>query len=166
MKKLLILLAGLFLSTGAFAQLMGYCTDLRTTDKGMAYAELTLVHRSRVNYKDITEIGKAAVMFSTTIDQKLLKIEGYRFKVEASSPFEMDGKTFISLNLIYDCETQDHLDDLFVISIPIEVDRNLIESEMKYYEGLELLNMNFQVAASGDPTNDKNIPVQVVKEKN
>lgn len=154
MKIRITLLAFVLISSIGFSQISSYISSLQTSDTGITVAELSLVHRSRSNSKDIKDLGSRKLMISTDLYTSNMKIESYRFLSYAGTPFEMDGSTYIPVSLYYDNETTDPRDDIYLVSIPFPVERELIMEELSYYEGDELRRVDFKTAPPGLPNYD------------
>ena len=150
MKTRLTLLALLFTATCAMGQIVAHISSLKTSDSGISVAELSLIHRSRSNNKDIRDLGNRLVMIPKEFAGKRLKIESYRFKAHALGPFEMDGRTYIPIGLYYDNETIDPGDDIYLLSIPFPVETELAMEELSYYESEDLDTATFRIAPQGD----------------
>src|SRR5207244_4153128 len=106
---------------------------------GITVAQLSLIHRSRLNYKDITNLGSQLIIIPDNLNGKTLKIENNRFRTTEGTPVEMDGITYVPVTLNYDNETFDPRDDIYLLTIPFPVDKNLVLEELKYYEGTKLI---------------------------
>tara|TARA_R110002050_G_scaffold286087_2_gene436059 strand:- start:1655 stop:2149 length:495 start_codon:yes stop_codon:yes gene_type:complete len=154
MKTRTTLLALVLTSSAGFSQISSYVSSLQTSEAGITVAELSIVHRSRSNSKDIRDLGSRSVMISKEIYTPNLKIESYRFLSYAGSPFEINGSTYIPVSLYYDNETTDPKDDIYIVSIPFTVERELVLDELSYYEGEELIGASFEPAPQGRPNKE------------
>lgn len=152
MKIKLSILSLLLISSVGYGQMMGYVTSLKTSGTGVNVAELSLVHRDRDNSKVITKLGSQQVLIPNSINGQELKVENYRFLAYNVTPFLLNGVTYVPVQLYYDMETNDPRDDIFILSIPFEVNRKLVEEELAFYEDEELLTADFNDAESGKPT--------------
>jgi len=147
-KKIRITLLALVLTSSAgFSQISSYISSLQTTDKGLTVAELSLVQRSRSNNKDIRDLGSRSVIISKEVYKFDLNIESSRFLSYAGTAFEMNGSTYITVSLYYDNQTADPRDDIYIVSIPFPLVRELVLEELSYYEGEELIRANFERAS-------------------
>jgi len=152
MKIKMTILAVVFITTSSFGQIMSYMTSLKTSDSGITVAEMSLIHRSRTNYKDIRDLGSKLIMIPEELNGQKLKIESYRFRTYEGTPFEMNGTTYVPVKLYYDNETTDPRDDIFILSIPFPVETELVQDELRHYEGEELITSNFEKAPKGETT--------------
>ena len=144
MKISIIVLSLVFLSYNSIAQFMGYVTKLEDSKGEFAFCEITLIHRSReAPEKFIYEAGSTIFMMPKMINGKKMNINHDRFRVNTGSPFILDNKVYMQVYLYYDCETTDPRDDQFIIALPFEVNKDLMDSELQYYQGQNYMDYGF-----------------------
>lgn len=135
------------LCSNSFGQFMGYLTQLEDSDRESAFAEITLVHRYRPAPEDfIYEVGSTSLMLPKIFNGKEIKIDHSRFRMTTGDPFIRNNKAYIQVFLFYDNKTIDPRDDIFIIALPFQVDKELIDSELQHYEGQEYVDYNFITA--------------------
>jgi hypothetical protein len=139
------------MTTSSFGQIMSYMTSLKTSDSGITVAELSLIHRSRSNSKDIRDLGTRMVLIPNQPNGKQIDIEQYRFRTMEGSPFEMNNTVYVPVHLYHDNKTNDPRDDIYLLSIPFPVTTELALEELSHYEGQELISSNFEKAPKGKP---------------
>ncbi len=150
--KTFIAITALFLfSVNSSGQVMSFISSLQVSDSGINMAEISLIHRSRLNTKDIVDLGSQVFLIPGSQNGKILKIESSRFRTTEGDPFVVDCTAYVPVYLFYDNETNDPRDDLFITSIPFEVEKELILNETKHYEGQKLVTINLKTAPIGDP---------------
>jgi hypothetical protein len=101
-------------------------------------------------------------MIPKELNRQELKIESYRFRSYEETPFEMDGTTYVPVNLYHDNETKDPRDDIFILSIPFPVETEVVLEELSNYEGEDLITANFEQAPKGETTYEVK-EVEVIK---
>lgn len=152
MKIKMTILAAVFMTTSSFGQISSYVSSLKTSDSSITVAELSLIHRSRSNYKNIRDLGTRMILIPNQPNGQRMKIEQYRFWTREGTPFEMDGTVYIPVHLYYDNETNDPRDDTYILSIPFPVPTELLLEELKHYQSEELITSNFNRAPNGETT--------------
>ena len=145
------ILAVVLMTTSSLGQIMSYMTSLKTSDSEITVAELSLIHRSRSNYKDIRDLGTIMVLIPNQPNGKKIDIEYYRFTTIKGTPFEMNNTVYIPVHLFYDNKTIDPRDDIYILSIPFPIPTELALEELSHYEGQELITSNFEEAPKGNP---------------
>ncbi len=144
MKTIFIILGFIAMCETSFAQFMGYLTVLDDSDKEAAFAEVKLVHRSRASAENaFEELGTTTFMLPKVVCGKEIKIVHNRFRITEGHPFIRDDKSYVQTFLFYDNETLDPRDDIFIIALPFEVRKDLIDSELQHYEGEKYDAYNF-----------------------
>ena len=146
------ILGVVLMTTCSFGQIMSYITSLKTSDSGITVAELSLIHRSRSDYKNIRDLGTKMVLIPNQLNGKKIDIEHYRFSTEESTPFKMNNTVYIPVHLYYDNKTNDPRDDIHILSIPFPVPTELVLEELSYYEEQELIISKFEEASKGNPS--------------
>lgn len=162
MKIKLTILAAVFISTSSFGQVMSYIDNLQTSDSGFTIAEVSLIHRSISNLKDIKDLGTRIIMIPDNLNGQELKIEYYRFITREGTPFEMNGTAYIPVHLYYDNETTDPRKYIYILSIPFPVETELIVSELNPFESAKLMTPNFKDAPKGNTSYEEK-KVNVIK---
>ena len=152
MKFQLALILSTLMAAPSFGQISSYLSNLKTSESGINVAEISLIQKSRSDDKNVNELGSLLVMIPRELNRVSLKVEYYRFRSIPGTPFKMDGKTFIPVDLYYDSETNDPRDDIFVLSVPFEVDEGLVISELSHYQGISVISAHFQEAPNGEST--------------
>ena len=152
MKIKMTILAVVFMTTSSFGQIMSYMTSLKTSDSGITVAELSLIHRSRSNYKGIRDLGTRMVLIPNQPNGKKIDIEQCRFRTMEGTPFEMNNTVYVPVHLYHDNKTNDPRDDIYLLSIPFPVPTELALEELSHYEGQELITSNFEKAPKGKPS--------------
>lgn len=155
MKTKILSIAFILLGSSAYAQIMGYLTEFKTSEDKKTVAELSLIHRSHDNYKDIRNLGAQLVTIPSTIQGQKMKLERYRFAVMTGEPFTMDQTVYIEVRLFYDNETVDPRDDLHLISIPFPVETELVEAEIEHFGHGEIATAPFRTVPPGEPAYEK-----------
>lgn len=156
------LLAVVLMTTSSFGQIMSYLSSLKISDSGIAVAEMSLMHRSRSNVKDIRDLGSRLIMIPGELNGQQLKIESNRFRTSEGTAFEMNGITYVPVRLFYDNETTDPRDDIFILSLPFSVETELVLEELSHNQGEELITSNFKQAPKGKATYEVN-EIEVIK---
>ena len=94
---------------------------LKTSDGDMNLAEINVIYRSGEHLSEITQLGNATVLIPRNFNGVRLKMEYNRFITRDSAPFAIGDSTYIPISLLYDNETNDPRDDLFIMTVPIFV---------------------------------------------
>jgi hypothetical protein len=123
---------------------MGYVTKLEDSKREFAFCEITLIHRSReAPEKFIYDVGSTTFMVPKIVDGKQLIMNYEHFRITTGSPFIRDNKVYILASLYYDSETTDPRDDEFIIALPFEVNKDLMDRELQYYQGQDYIDYGF-----------------------
>jgi hypothetical protein len=145
----------------SFGQMMPYLTTFKTNNAGIAIAELSLIHRSRTNYKDIRALGTRMTLIPSQINGVPLIMERNRFTVHTSTPFELDGTLYVPVAVGYDNLTTDPRDDLHIVTIPFPVETKLVQEEMNYFEDQTIITAQLVEVPPG-PSQEV-IPIEVIE---
>ena len=147
MKILIIVLSLVSLSNSSVCQFMGYITKLEDSKRESAFCEITLIHRSReAPEKFIYEAGSTSFMIPKIVNGKEIIINHDHFQISTGSAFIKDNKVYIQAFLYYDSETIDPRDDEFIIALPFEVNKDLIDRELQYYQDREYIDYGFVIS--------------------
>jgi len=160
MKYLKIAVLSLFMFNSAYGQLHANITNLRTSESGITVAEISLLHISRDTVPEHKLIGKTQLMIPSSLMGQSFKIEYYRFLSHAGRVFELEGKVYVSVSVYYDNETLTPKDDVFIASMPIEIDKDLAIEELNHYEDKDLITDDFNEAPHGESSQG---PVKKIK---
>jgi hypothetical protein len=161
MKILLTICASVLCILSSFGQMMTYITTFKTNHEGITVAELSLIHRSRSNYKDIRDLGKRMIQIPSQINGIPLTMERSRFNVRESTPFELDGTLYVPVELTHDNNTKDPRDDLPIVTIPFPVETKLVLAEMSFYEDQTIQHTPFVEVPQGPEQEIK--PIQRIR---
>lgn len=162
MKTIMTILAVVLMTTFGHGQIQSYLTSLKTSEAGITVAELSIIHRSRSDYTEITDLGAKLIIIPNNPNGKKLKIEYYRFITRVGAPFVLNDTTFVPVHVSYDNESNDPRDDIYLLSVPFPIDNELVLEELTHYEGVELAIAEFVNAPNGET----NYPIEWEKNKN
>lgn len=144
MKNFVIVLSLVSLSYDSIGQFMGYLTKLEDSKREFAFCEISLIHRSReAPEKFIYEVGSTSFMIPKIVNGREMMISHDRFQMTTGSPFIRDKKVYIQAFLYYDNRTIDPRDDEFIIALPFEVNKDLMDKELQYYHGQDYIDYGF-----------------------
>ncbi|MDQ3141213.1 MAG: hypothetical protein M3Q56_03085 [Bacteroidota bacterium] len=144
MKTRSIIVIIIFISTNTFGQFMGYLTQFQNSDEDIAFAEITLVHRTLPSeISQVYIMGTSALMIPKSLNGKVLKMESNSFWVRNGSYFIKDSKSYVEVILSYDSGTIEPTDDYIVAVIPFEVEKALMDRELAYYQRKQYKDYHF-----------------------
>lgn len=149
MKTNLSLFFLILCSFNGFGQFDSFLSQLKTSGKDFAIATLVLAHRSRSNAAELEVLDSAMIMIPTQVGESKLDVENYRFRTVTGHSFEMNGKSYIQVWLYYDSHTSDPTDDIFILALPFEVPRELLDEELSHYHDRALVPYKFEDAPNG-----------------
>jgi hypothetical protein len=147
MKILIIVLSLVSLSHNSIGQFMGYLTKLNDSKRESVFSEITMVHRSRESpERFLYEIGSTIFMFPKIVNGKELIINHDHFRIVTGYPFINENKVYIQAFLYYDSETIDPRDDEFIIALPFQINKDLMDRELQYYHGENYIDYGFAIS--------------------
>lgn len=152
MKSTVVLLPLFLFALLAQGQFHSAVSQLQFSDENGGVAEISLLFNERHKERNFQALESRLVMIAASIHGTEFKWEHNRFITRMGEAFEWQGKTFITVNMYYDNETNIPHDDELVTSVHFEVPKELLTYELTYYDGQVLTQLAFFDAPAGKTT--------------